>query len=161
MILYEKNIITKILIKYKIRNQQIRNSLIGEIKMIYVIALALAVILNASANLLMKFGVQAINKSSGMLPAGNPIGVLKALLGSPLILAGLFCFATNVILYSYALQKFKVSLAYPIMVGAGFGIIAIVARFSGLNEKLLPSQWIGVALIFAGVILISITVQNG
>ncbi len=129
--------------------------------MIYAIALALAVVLNASANLLMKFGVKAINKSSGMLSANNPLSVIKTLMSSPLILVGLFCFATNVILYSYALQKFKVSIAYPIMVGAGFGIIVLIARFSGLNERLQLSQWIGVAMIFTGVILISVTMQNG
>ncbi len=127
----------------------------------YVISLALAVVLNACANLLMKFGVKSINKSSGIMSASNPISVVKTLMTSPIILIGLFCFATNVILYSYALQRFKVSLAYPIMVGAGFAIIVLVARFSGLNERLVLSQWIGVGLIFAGVILISATMQNG
>ena len=127
----------------------------------YVISLAVAVVLNACANLLMKFGVKSINKSSGIMSASNPISVVKTLMTSPIILIGLFCFATNVILYSYALQRFKVSLAYPIMVGAGFAIIVLVARFSGLNERLVLSQWIGVGLIFAGVILISATMQNG
>ena len=129
--------------------------------MIYIISLVFAVILNATANLLLKFGVKAINQHSGTLSASNPLMVVKTFVSSPLILIGLFCFATNVILYSYALQKFKVSLAYPIMVGAGFAIIVLVARFSGLNEKLFLTQWIGVALIFAGVILISATMQNG
>jgi len=59
-----------------------------------------------------------------------------------------------------ALQKFKVSLAYPVMVGAGFAIIVTVASFSGLAERLLPIQWLGVVIILTGVILVSATITS-
>jgi len=46
------------------------------------------------------------------------------------------------------------------MVGAGFAIIVTVASFSGLAERLLPIQWLGVAMILVGVILVSATIAG-
>jgi multidrug transporter EmrE-like cation transporter len=125
----------------------------------HLLALSAAVILNASANLLLKFGMKAI-KSHPALPAAGPSHTFQAMITSPLILLGLVFFALNVPLYAYALGKFKVSLAYPIMTGCGFGIIVLVAGFSGLQERLDTLQWLGVALIFLGVLLVSARLQN-
>jgi multidrug transporter EmrE-like cation transporter len=125
----------------------------------HLLALSAAVVLNASANLLLKFGMKAI-KSHSALPADGPSHTFGAMITSPWILLGLVFFALNVPLYAYALGKFKVSLAYPIMAGCGFAIIVLVAGFSGLQERLDTFQWLGVALILAGVILISARLQN-
>lgn len=128
--------------------------------MLHAIALSCAVVLNACANLLMKFGVRTLTLPKLKFSADSCTEIVKILFHSPLIILGLSCFALNVIFYTYALQKFKVSLAYPIMVGCGFVIIVLVARFSGLNERLTMSQWLGAGLVFAGVLLISTSMQN-
>lgn len=123
----------------------------------YVIALGGALVLNAVANLCMKMGSKTAAESGGLL-AGGLSGGVKTILTNPVLLIGLTCFALNAALYMYALQShsLKISIAYPIMVGGGFAIIAIVAAIApNLRERLSAGQWIGVALILAGVITVA------
>jgi small multidrug resistance pump len=124
----------------------------------YVIALCAALVLNAAANLMMKVGSAGAAASGGFLKDG-PLGAVRTLLGSPVLLTGLVCFGLNAFLYMFALQSktLKISLAYPVMVGGGFAIIAVTAYFwPSLRERLAPGQWLGVALVLAGVILIAV-----
>lgn len=124
----------------------------------YVIALCGALVLNAVANVMMKIGSTRVQDSGGFL-ADGPAGVVRTLLTSPILLTGLICFGLNACLYMYALQSkaLKISIAYPMMIGGGYAIIAITAAFwPSLRERLTPSQWIGVALVMAGVILIAL-----
>jgi multidrug transporter EmrE-like cation transporter len=125
----------------------------------HLLALSAAVLLNASANLFLKFGMKAI-KAHPALAGEGPLHTIKSMVTSPLILLGLIFFALNVPLYAYALGKFKVSLAYPIMTGCGFAMIVLVAGFSGLQERLDTFQWLGVGLILAGVVLVGSRLQN-
>ena len=128
--------------------------------MVHLLALTAAVVLNASANLFLKFGMHALKSSPQA--AANPglAGTLKGMVFSPCILLGLLFFALNVPLYAFALGKFKVSLAYPIMTGCGFAIIVTVAGLSGLQERLDWTQWFGVAMILAGVVIVSGRLQS-
>jgi multidrug transporter EmrE-like cation transporter len=122
----------------------------------YAIALVVALLLNASANLMIKFGMRAIDlelQGAGILSGGG-LGLIKLLLRHWVLLLGLGCFAANVVFYSFALQKLPISVAYPIMVTTGFGIIVIVAG-SILNERLSAIQWVGVAAILSGVALVA------
>ena len=122
----------------------------------YAVALAGALILNAVANLSMKIGA---NAQSGGLMAGGIVGAVKTVLTSPVLLGGLICFGLNAGLYMYALQssRLKISIAYPIMVGGGYAIIAVVAAvLPNLRERLTPGQWVGVVLIMAGVITVAV-----
>jgi len=119
----------------------------------YVIALAAALVLNAAANLMMKFGVRrfgplGIDLKEGMFPA------VSGVLSNGVLLGGLLLFAANVVLYTYALHRIKISAAYPVMVGGGFAIIAVVA-WKVLDEHLSASQWAGVGLVLAGIYLIA------
>jgi multidrug transporter EmrE-like cation transporter len=119
----------------------------------YLAALVLALLLNASANLMMKFGVKRLDHSGLDMQHGLS-SVWNAVLQNWVLILGLFCFATNVVFYTYALKKIPISLAYPIMVGAGFAIIAVVA-WRYLGETLSVGQWAGVALILAGIVLVA------
>lgn len=123
----------------------------------YVVALSAALVLNAVANLCMKMGMKTVAEGGGML-AGGPVGAVKAILTSPVLLAGLICFGSNAFLYMYALQSrtLKISLAYPLMVGGGYAIIALVAALApNLRERLSAGQWLGVALILTGVVVVA------
>lgn len=123
----------------------------------YVVALLLAMILNAGANLLMKVGMKTVEASGGLLKDGAP-GAVKAILTSVPLLVGLTCFALNAGLYMYALQSksLKISVAYPIMVGGGFALIAAVARFHpAFAERMTWGQWVGVGLIMIGIVLVA------
>ena len=116
----------------------------------YMLALCGALVLNAIANLSMKVGTQG-----GGLGASGVAGAIKMILGSPVLLVGLVCFGCNAFLYMYALQSktLQISIAYPIMVGGGYAIISVAAYFlPSLQERLSPGQWVGVALILAGVL---------
>ncbi len=122
----------------------------------YVIALVIALLLNASANLMIKFGMHAINVelAGASILAEGPVGALKLVLRHWILLVGLACFALNVVFYSVALQKLQISVAYPIMVTMGFAIIAVVAGWK-LGEQLTTTQWAGVAAIMLGVTLVA------
>ena len=122
----------------------------------YAIALVIALVLNASANLMIKFGMHAINTElagAGVLSQG-PVGAMKLVLRHWILLVGLGCFAANVVFYAFALQKLQISVAYPIMVTVGFAIIAVVAGWK-LGESLSMVQWIGVGAILLGVTLVA------
>lgn len=123
----------------------------------YVVALLLAMVLNAGANLLMKVGMKTVGASGGLLKDGAPAAVKTILMSVPLVI-GLTFFALNAGLYMYALQSkaLKISVAYPIMVGGGFALIAAVARIHpALAERMTWGQWIGVGLIMIGIVLIA------
>lgn len=120
-------------------------------------ALIVAMCLNALANLLVKIGAQKMESSGGMLGGGAAEGI-RRFISNPTILMGLIFFGTNVILYIYALQgkTLKITVAYPIMVGGGFAIIAVAARFHPvLAERLSLGQWLGVALVLIGIFLLA------
>lgn len=128
----------------------------------YVLSLTIALVLNATANLLMKGGMKSVAASGGVLKDGVTAGVLTVLTSSTLMV-GLVCFALNAAFYMYALQSkaLKISIAYPIMVGGGYALIAIVARFHpALAERLTWGQALGVALVLIGIILIAAQTPN-
>jgi len=121
----------------------------------YAIALALALTLNATANLMMKVGARRFGES-GLTTAHGPGSLAASLLANWVLILGIFCFAVNVLFYAYALsaEYMKISTAYPIMVSGGFVIIAIVS-WKYLGETLSAAQWAGVALILLGVFLVA------
>jgi multidrug transporter EmrE-like cation transporter len=123
----------------------------------YVLALFVALVLNACANLLMKVGMKSVEASGGLFKDGVAPAFKTVLTSAPL-LVGLTCFVLNAGFYMYALQSksLKISLAYPIMVGGGFAFIAVIARLHpSLAERLTWGQFAGVGLVLAGVILIA------
>lgn len=125
----------------------------------HMIALALALTLNAAANLMMKVGSGRFN-ASGLNTDPGLRTLLAAVAQNWVLILGLLCFAVNVLFYAYALRApfLPVSIAYPIMVGAGFAIIAVVAWWF-LGERMSAMQWVGVVMILVGVILVAREVQ--
>ncbi len=121
----------------------------------YVIALIAALLMNAVANLLMKAGMTGVQAGGGLLRDG-PFGAVRTILTTPKLLIGLTCFALNAALYMFALQskKLPISLAYPIMVGGGYAVIATVAYFL-MGDRLTLLQWAGVSLILVGVFVVA------
>lgn len=127
----------------------------------YIIALIVALIFNAGANLLMKVGMKTVAASGGLMREG-PVGAVRAIVTSATLLTGLILFVLNAALYMYALQSksLKISLAYPIMVGGGFALIAVVARFHpALAERLTTGQMVGVLFVLIGITLIAVQTE--
>lgn len=122
----------------------------------YAVALVVALLLNAAANLMIKFGMRGMDlelAGAGLLD-GGAVGLVRLLLRHWIVLLGLFCFALNVVFYAYALQRLPISTAYPIMTVCGFAIIVTVAGLV-LGERLSLGQWVGVLAILAGVFLVA------
>jgi len=124
----------------------------------YLIALTAALLLNATANLLMKFGMKKIDEAGGLTSQGAAHAALS-ILTSPLLIVGMICFGLNLLAYMYALQKLPISVAYPVMVSTGFAIIVVVAGRM-LGERLSAIQWAGVAAILLGVWLVASQVPS-
>lgn len=121
----------------------------------HAIALVIALVLNATANLLIKFGSKGLGDE--LAATGTPaslVGWLGLFLRHWVLFLGLGCFAANVVFYAYALQRLPISIAYPVMVATGFAIIVAVAGWL-LGETLTVGQWVGVAAILGGVVLVS------
>ncbi|MEB3882978.1 SMR family transporter [Lyngbya sp. CCY1209] len=79
---------------------------------------------------------------------------LLALLFSPWFIGGIMVYGINVILFARALDKLPVSTAYPIFAGIGFSLIAIAGNVL-FGERFELNQWVGLATIFAGIIIMS------
>ena len=127
----------------------------------YVLALIIALILNAGANLLMKVGMKAVAASGGLFKSG-PVAAVETVLTNVTLMIGLMCFALNAMFYMYALQSkaLQISVAYPIMVGGGYALIAVIAHFHPLlSESMTWGQKLGVSLILLGVVLIASQTQ--
>ncbi len=122
---------------------------------IHGLALLTALVLNATANVLMKMGMNKVEASGGLLKHGA-VAAVQTVLTSPALLVGLTCFGLNVGFYMFALQSraLKISVAYPIMVGGGYAIIATVG-YLALDERLTVVQKIGVAMILVGVVVVA------
>lgn len=123
----------------------------------HVMALCTALVLNAAANLLMKIGMKSVQAHGGLMEEGI-VGAAGRVLGNMTLVTGLACFALNALFYMYALQseRLPISIAYPLMVGGGYAVIALVAHwYPGLRESLNAGQWLGVGLILAGVMLVA------
>jgi multidrug transporter EmrE-like cation transporter len=108
--------------------------------------------LNAAAQLLLKlatrplahysrFDFQTLSMSVGILFRGWPFWT------------GMFCYAASVCVWLAALSKAPVSTAYP-MLSLGYVVVAGVSTL-WLGETLSPAKVLGIALICAGVVLVS------
>lgn len=115
-------------------------------------ALILAgVLLNATAQLLLKAGTNAVGHFE--FHAGNilPIGMKLAL--QPHILGGMACYAVSLVVWIMALSRVPVSVAYP-MLSIGYVVNAFVA-WQWLGEALTVQKLLGIAFIMLGVILVA------
>jgi len=112
------------------------------------ILLAVAVVFNGVANILMKKGMIGTESLSG------PADTIKHYLTSWPVIVGLFLFALNVIAYTQALSKLSLSVAYPMMV-ALTGLIVISGSMVIFKESISWFQWMGFALIITGVFFVA------
>lgn len=108
--------------------------------------------LNAAAQLLLKVATRPLAHVSQF-----SLGILSdsamILLKSPSFWAGMVCYGASVCVWLAALSKAPVSTAYP-MLSLGYVAVATVS-FLWLGESMGPAKVLGIALICAGVVLVS------
>ncbi len=98
------------------------------------------VLLNATAQLLLKAGTNAM-----------PLGLRLAI--EPHILAGLACYVVSVVVWVVALSRVPVSVAYP-MLSIGYVVNALAAWYL-LGEAVTPMRLVGIGIIVLGVFIVA------
>lgn len=113
---------------------------------IYLILL-MAIVFNAGANIMIK---AAMRKSPILLDQGMLAQALVQAIKNPCLIAGVAMFGLALAAYSVVLSKVNLSIAYPVMTGAGFLLVFLV---SGLyfKESITAVHIIGAVLILSGV----------
>jgi multidrug transporter EmrE-like cation transporter len=108
--------------------------------------------LNAAAQLLLKVATRPLAHFSQFSTA-TLSGSVVILCKSPPFWAGMVCYAASVCVWLAALSKAPVSTAYP-MLSLGYVVVAAVSVM-WLGESMSPAKVLGIALICAGVVLVS------
>jgi multidrug transporter EmrE-like cation transporter len=109
------------------------------------------VVLNATAQLLLKAGANRIGEFAYTLENVVPIGA--RLVSSPPILAGLGCYVVSVVVWILALTRVPVSIAYP-MLSIGYVLNAVAAWWL-FGESLAAQKLVGIGFIVVGVYLVA------
>ena len=108
--------------------------------------------LNAAAQLLLKVATKPLSQFS-VFNADTLNSSVIILFKSLPFWTGMLCYAISVCVWVAALSKAPVSTAYP-MLSLGYVIVAAVS-VAWLGETLTPAKVLGIALICAGVVLVS------
>jgi multidrug transporter EmrE-like cation transporter len=108
--------------------------------------------LNAAAQLLLKVATRPLAHFSQFSAdtLGNAVMILFRSLP---FWAGMICYGASVCVWLGALSKAPVSTAYP-MLSLGYVVVAAVSVL-WLGENMAPAKMLGIALICAGVFLVS------
>jgi multidrug transporter EmrE-like cation transporter len=108
--------------------------------------------LNAAAQLLLKVATRPLAHFSEFSADtfGNAVMILFKSLP---FWTGMFCYGASVCVWLAALSKAPVSTAYP-MLSLGYVVVATVSVV-WLGESMGPAKVLGIALICAGVFLVS------
>ena len=109
------------------------------------------VMLNATAQILMKAGTNAVGHFEFSIDNILPIGLKLATEWH--IIAALFCYAISVVVWILALSRVPVSIAFP-MLSMAYVVNALAAWYL-LGEAFNPTKLIGMAIIILGVVIIS------
>lgn len=109
------------------------------------------VMLNAGAQLLLKAGVTPLGELS--VGWATLVPTTGRVLAQWPIIAGLACYVVSVGVWIVGLSRVEVSIAYP-MLSLGYVVNAMAAWWL-FGEALGPMRWAGMALILAGVFVMS------
>jgi multidrug transporter EmrE-like cation transporter len=113
-----------------------------------------SVTLAAIAQVTLKIGMDRVTEANGGNLAFSGSS-LKQILTSGYVWLGLMIFAASALFWLFSLSRASLSFAYPF---AALGYVVIVlASIVILHESVPPLRWAGVALICAGIVLVSFT----
>ena len=111
----------------------------------------LGVALNASAQLLLKAGTNAVGTFEFSVANAVPIALKLGL--NPFIVGGMACYAVSLVVWIMGLSRAPVSIAYP-MLSLGYVANAIVA-YLWLGESVTPMRLVGIGVIIVGVYIVA------
>ncbi len=102
--------------------------------------------------LLLKTGMTSV----GRLGAGalqQPLETLIAIASTPVVWLGLASYAIGAVLWMVVLSRLDLGYAYPLL-AISYILIPLLAHFL-LGETIPPLRWVGIAVIFVGVIIVA------
>lgn len=111
--------------------------------------LSLVIILNVLGHVFLKAGMNKIGVIS-------PVALLNdfgKIFSTPFIFVGLASYVVSVAMYMVVLSKTHLSYAYPVLNSTAFVLIVLVS-WQIFREPFSTFKWMGIVLIFAGVLLI-------
>ena len=113
--------------------------------------LMLGVFLNATAQLLLKAGTNAVGQFE--FNAGNivPVGIKLAL--EPHIIGGVVCYVVSLVVWIMGLSRVEVSIAYP-MLSIGYVLNAVAAWYL-FGEAVSVTRLAGIGIIIIGVYIVA------
>ncbi|WP_437993278.1 DMT family transporter [Sorangium sp. So ce145] len=112
--------------------------------------LIIALVFNATANILMKLASRRVPSMEGLSLVEKGLALVK----NYHLVLGLVLFASNILFYVLALKRINLSIAYPIMSSGGFLLISVFSVYF-LHETLTALQIGGIVLIAAGIALLA------
>ena len=111
----------------------------------------IGVLLNASAQLLLKAGVGSVGVIALQWNGAVATGLKLAF--EPHILGGLACYDVSVVVWILALSRVDVSIAYP-MLSIGY-VVNALAAWALLGESMNLSKLVGIGIIILGVFVLA------
>jgi multidrug transporter EmrE-like cation transporter len=112
------------------------------------LVLALAITLNALANIFMKVAMKDQQNTTSIIP------MITQSLTNPTLFLGIISFGLALVAYCYVLSKINLSIAYPVMTSVGF-LIVILVSWLYLGETITKIQIVGFICIIAGVWMVA------
>jgi multidrug transporter EmrE-like cation transporter len=113
--------------------------------------LFIGVLLNATAQLLLKAGTNAVGRFEFV--ADNLVPMATRLAFEPHILGGMLCYGLSLVVWIMGLSRVEVSIAYPLL-SLGYVINAAAAWYL-FGESLTAMRMAGIGFIIVGVLLIA------
>jgi len=123
--------------------------IIGRQNMGNYIILGTSVLLAVTGQLMMKKGMTLF----GTFPIRELFSHIIPMFLNPFVFFGFACFGLSSIFWLVVLSRFEISFVYP-MVSVAYVLVAI-ASLIFFKENVTFVRWLGIAVIIAGVFLIS------
>ena len=113
--------------------------------------LMLGVLLNASAQLLLKAGTNAVGHFEFTAANILPVGAKLAL--QPHIVGGMACYVVSLVVWILGLSRVEVSIAYPLL-SIGYVLNAVAAWYL-FGEAVSMTRLAGIGIIIVGVYVVA------
>lgn len=116
------------------------------------IVLALIVVaFSVTGQLFLKTGMRQVGRV-GLEELSDPLRLFGTMITTPLILAAIPLYASSFFMWTVVLSRLQLSVAYPML--AMMYVLIPLASWLVLHEVMSWWQWVGIALIFTGVVLV-------
>ena len=104
--------------------------------------------------LLLKSGMTKFGRITA-LNAKEILPTFLKIFGQKKIIAGFFLYGISSVLWIYVLSIVDLSFAFPFLSIAYVGVPMAASLF--LKEKVCKTQWVGITIVVAGVILVALS----